>query len=233
MRSVLTVLRRSARHVSPGAVVAYPATSCQTRRYGDNTASKARSPFEGYSIDALDAPLTFTGATPTIEPPIPPPGTPSTPDPTPLSSDEDRIAKFRTVFGSPRERAAERKMEAEANSEVIAGIVVPPRPEEPENCCMSGCVNCVWDQYRDEMEEWALRSAMARTAMLAARDKAQINSAVSMDDDGAGSDSAWNGADDGGSTDLFADIPVGIREFMRTEKKLKERKRREAEAEGD
>lgn len=31
------------------------------------------------------------------------------------------------------------------------------RPQEPDNCCMSGCVNCVWDVYREEVEEWASR----------------------------------------------------------------------------
>ena len=42
----------------------------------------------------------------------------------------------------------------------------------------------------------------------------------SMDDDGGGSETNWS---PGEGRDLFADIPVGIREFMRTEKILKMR----------
>jgi hypothetical protein len=44
--------------------------------------------------------------------------------------------------------------------------------------------------------------------------------AVSMDDDGGGSEGNWS-MEGGGDEDLFEDIPVGIREFMKTEKKLK------------
>lgn len=42
----------------------------------------------------------------------------------------------------------------------------------------------------------------------------------SMDDDGGGSETNWT-AEEG--RDLFEGIPVGIREFMRTEKALKEK----------
>lgn len=37
---------------------------------------------------------------------------------------------------------------------MIAGVKVPDRPTEPDNCCMSGCVNCVWEQYNDDIREW-------------------------------------------------------------------------------
>lgn len=37
----------------------------------------------------------------------------------------------------------------------IAGITVPAKPEEPDNCCMSGCINCVWELFNDDLKEWA------------------------------------------------------------------------------
>lgn len=83
---------------------------------------------------------------------------------------------------------------------------------------MSGCVNCVWEQYRDEVEEWAAKSTEAR--MASARQKG-LDSGASMDDDGGGSETSWGTGLSG--EDLFGDIPVGIREFMRTEKRLKQR----------
>ncbi|WYZ35934.1 hypothetical protein EsH8_X_000581 [Colletotrichum jinshuiense] len=108
-------------------------------------------------------------------------------------------------------------------STMIAGILVPPRPDEPDNCCMSGCVNCVWERYREEMEEW---SATNKEAQARLREQEGASSSVSMDDDGGGSDTnpvpkdpeiAKNMWDDR----LYNDVPVGIREFMKTEKKLK------------
>lgn len=36
----------------------------------------------------------------------------------------------------------------------IAGIEVPAKPPEPDNCCMSGCINCVWELYRDDINIW-------------------------------------------------------------------------------
>jgi hypothetical protein len=27
-------------------------------------------------------------------------------------------------------------------------------PEPPDNCCMSGCVHCVWDLYEEELQEY-------------------------------------------------------------------------------
>ncbi|KAL7753467.1 hypothetical protein RI367_001242 [Sorochytrium milnesiophthora] len=30
----------------------------------------------------------------------------------------------------------------------------PVKPSPPDNCCMSGCVHCVWDLYADELVEY-------------------------------------------------------------------------------
>lgn len=92
---------------------------------------------------------------------------------------------------------------------------------------MSGCVNCVWDLYRDEFEEYAMAKKEAERAKQAEMRKMQQDtmaggaSAMSMDDDGGGSESNWSA--DQVDEDMFKNIPVGIREFMKQEKKLKER----------
>ncbi|KAI9804852.1 MAG: hypothetical protein M1825_001221 [Sarcosagium campestre] len=168
---------------------------------------------------------------------VPPPPPPASPE-----------SKARVVFGSRLAGPAERRAELASQSINVAGVLVPPRPLEPDNCCMSGCVNCVWDRYRDEIEEWAARSAEARTRLTRQRQAGQTSGmmgvdegtpahvATSMDDDGGGSEAMWASAlapenlDGAGAAavpsaaadDLFEGIPVGIREFMRTEKRLKE-----------
>ena len=124
----------------------------------------------------------------------------------------------------------------------INGVAIPPRPEEPDNCCMSGCVHCVWDDYRSEVESWAARVQEAknrqpqmgstRARSLPDRDMKQRGAAgrdelatasSSMDDDGGGSETNWDPSSPGIGDELFSNIPVGIREFMRTEKRLKEK----------
>lgn len=137
------------------------------------------------------------------------------------------------MFGSRLAGPSERKDDIESRSTRIAGVLVPPRPSEPDNCCMSGCVNCVWDIYRDELEEWAAKSAEARVRSRAlgaeGKEKQRMyreprviaEVAMSMDDDGGGSETNW--ALDSGGQDLFEGIPVGIRQFMMTEKMIKQR----------
>lgn len=121
---------------------------------------------------------------------------------------------------------------------------------------MSGCVNCVWDLYRDEMEEWAAKrkeadhSLKKEKSLEGARKKrrrtdagmsgstgralpveqADENAAHTMDEDGGGSEALWGKPLDSDLTgdDLYKNIPVGIREFMKQEKRLKEKHAREA-----
>ncbi|KAK7514646.1 oxidoreductase-like protein [Phyllosticta citriasiana] len=165
---------------------------------------------------------------------------------------EETQAKAQIVFGSRLAGPTERKAARKAAAREVAGVEIPPRPQEPDNCCMSGCVNCVWDVYRDELEEWALASREAKRRMKemkgeGEKDKEKENqvvaaeserrrladaaaaSSTSMDDDGGGSEALWSAEELGGEDgfaavedDLFKDIPVGIREFMKTEKKLKQ-----------
>jgi hypothetical protein len=142
---------------------------------------------------------------------------------------EERV---KIIFGSrllgPIEQA-DRLAARKAQSTLIAGVLVPPKPEEPDNCCMSGCVNCVWDRFRDEMEEWSLKNNEAQAALQKVEG--------SMDSDGGGSESNWTApapaigdtkiAKDFWDEGLYESVPVGIREFMKQEKRLKERHARE------
>lgn len=67
-------------------------------------------------------------------------------------SKEERIAK---IFGGRIKgemESSSRRLRQEPR--VIAGITVPARPLEPDNCCMSGCINCVWEMYNDDIQDW-------------------------------------------------------------------------------
>jgi Oxidoreductase-like protein, N-terminal len=147
--------------------------------------------------------------------------------------------RARVIFGSRLAGSGYERRSSDAPDatwRTINGIPIPPRPAEPDNCCMSGCVHCVWDDYRDEVEGWAIRlqQAQARgrgdnsesgqgiSLNLSAQRSEVANASTSMDEDGGGSETNWHSGDIG---DLFSSIPVGIREFMRTEKRLKARHR--------
>lgn len=115
-------------------------------------------------------------------------------------------------------------------------------------------MNCVWDRFRDELEEWAAKSKLANSALRKERSFENSRSkrigklgsysreigeaAASMDDDGGGSEGLWTESDikgddgDGKGEDLFEGIPVGIREFMKQEKRLKEKHAREGTSGG-
>ena len=141
----------------------------------------------------------------------------------------DGPARARIMFGAslsgPAERA-ERLARIKSQSQMVAGVLIPPKPEEPDNCCMSGCVNCVWERFREDMEDWT--AATKRAAEAQAKEKAgdAAASATSMDSDGGGSETNWAEgkiAKDMWDDELFQGVPVGIREFMKQEKKLKQK----------
>jgi len=222
------------------------------RRHASNSSDGQKNPLGGYYESIISQPLPQTTSA------TQQPTTPSPPTSLPKTDKEEVLAKARVVFGSRLAGPAERKEELDRKSTLIAGVLVPPRPSEPDNCCMSGCVNCVWDRYRDELEEWAMarkaanhnltkektsdrarrkpkKAPMEGTGlMLGEGEKGAQHTMVSMDDDGGGSETLWGtGLDaDFTSEELFKDVPVGIREFMKQEKKLKEKHVKEGTAGG-
>ncbi|KAH6842677.1 oxidoreductase-like protein [Chaetomium sp. MPI-CAGE-AT-0009] len=235
----------------------------------DETSPSSKAKSVPSSSSSSSSPDTLSPPPPQSPPPEPEPAKQEEP-----RSNDEQARSARVVFGAslagPAERA-ERLARLRAESRVVAGVVVPPRPEEPDNCCMSGCVNCVWDRYRDDMEEWAARSAEADRRLAADDAGAQVGvtedcmdgvergrvmelglhdgdvdrAAVGGDDDGGGSVGGW---EIGGSSsspppsgrivkdfwdeELYKNVPVGIREFMKHEKRLKEKHRREGTAGG-
>lgn len=116
---------------------------------------------------------------------------------------------------------------------IVNGVLLSSRPEEPDNCCMSGCVHCVWDIYREELEAWSVaqKSAMAQVHQ---KDNETADTSMKSRE----SEISGNAIDQRESTDaghvqqsagqidekLLEDIPVGIREFMKQEKRLQQAK---------
>ncbi|KAG9241575.1 putative UPF0651 protein, mitochondrial [Calycina marina] len=149
------------------------------------------------------------------------------------SSDPDPPILFSSRLTSPLERRTDKVKK----SKEIAGVLIPPRPEEPDNCCMSGCVNCVWDAYRDNIEEWAAATKLAESKLHAQqgqevpkREKDGGWEGKGGGNDGGGRERLWEGTGLDSSMkkeELLKGLPVGISEFMKIEKKLKEKKRRE------
>lgn len=192
---------------------------------------------EGEGKEPLDQPWEKTQPTTSTAPDLPPV------ESLPKADREEVKEKAKVVFGSRLASPVERRNKIEVGSQNIAGVMVPPKPEEPDNCCMSGCVNCVWDVYQEDLDEWASKSAEARQQLQAQKSSGSATGtmttktttsqepatpthvAVSMDDDGGGSETNWREgiAKSGEEGDLLGNIPVGIREFMRTEKMLKQK----------
>jgi hypothetical protein len=225
-----------------------PALLRHLRFVSNNTkpSTQQANPIGDYYASILE----FSTPAITSKPPI----TASSSSTPPISiAPPDAAPEPKILFSSRLSSPLERRSEIQRKSVLVAGVWVPPRPDEPDNCCMSGCVNCVWDRYRDELEEWAAarkeadralrkekgyeqgkkrrkQSGLSGTGlMLRDGEKGAEHTMVSMDDDGGGSETNWStGLDtEFTSEELFKAIPVGIREFMKQEKRLKEKHARE------
>ncbi|ODV93578.1 hypothetical protein PACTADRAFT_77118 [Pachysolen tannophilus NRRL Y-2460] len=70
----------------------------------------------------------------------------------------DFKVNFDDIFGGDPERKPKKTSRMDTSNrditKVIGGVSVPKKPIEPDNCCGSGCVNCVWLLYNDDFQEW-------------------------------------------------------------------------------
>ncbi|KAL4812609.1 oxidoreductase-like protein [Aspergillus spinulosporus] len=227
IRTSLAQTRRHRRISSPVHPLHHHAKP-DTNHLGDAQAY----PLSGYYSDILSARHSHRGQATTS--PSAPQQKPETPraqtNKLPQSPEERMAIVFGTRLAGPG-RSSRYNRGSNSAWKTVNGVPIPPKPEEPDNCCMSGCVHCVWDDYRDEMEEWAALLAQAKAKGGTSKSPKVVPTAIpktpvdvaassSMDDDGGGSETNWSSP--GSGDDLFADIPVGIREFMKTEKRLKQ-----------
>ncbi|KAI0509725.1 oxidoreductase-like protein [Xylaria bambusicola] len=246
---------------SPKSPRAKKAAAEPKSKANDNSGGSSSSSSTGTATSTTTTTSTSTSTSTTSPPSITnaTTGVPPQPSAEPATAQE----KARIIFGSrlagPAERA-DRLQAIRDRSTLVAGVLVPPRPEEPDNCCMSGCVNCVWDRYGEELEEWAAASTRAEAALQAQQSQKTKSKtvgdakkttrpppsiAMSMDDDGGGSESHWRQpsgqekeeiiakkADNKGppkiakdlwDDELYSNVPVGIREFMKQERRLKKK----------
>lgn len=94
----------------------------------------------------------------------------------------------------------------------------------------------MWDLFREEVEEWAARQTQAhRSGVARMSEKARTMRGRGRRDRGVKSEGVGDshGTDEGYDAvdleqeGLFDKLPVGIREFMNTEKRLRERRQAE------
>ncbi|CCF58222.1 hypothetical protein KAFR_0E00680 [Kazachstania africana CBS 2517] len=71
--------------------------------------------------------------------------------------------RMQRVFGGRLK--GEVRHRSEIQTLKIAGINVPEKPKEPDNCCMSGCRNCVWETYNEDLRHWNTKRKKAAASM--------------------------------------------------------------------
>ncbi|WVF69616.1 hypothetical protein IAT40_004394 [Kwoniella sp. CBS 6097] len=133
---------------------------------------------DGMTKDAFETSSTSPAGTSFQDVPKPP--SPSTPSSTSSSTEKAEIngtKGTKVVEPVPAMKdpsttsvvsASEKGTTTRTREVAVQGVMVPPKPIPPgeEDCCMSGCVHCVYTIYADDLETYSEAIVRARTALL-------------------------------------------------------------------
>ena len=131
-------------------------------------------PLTGFYLEILNNPLTAANPapprTPNSLPRTPPAPTPTAPIPAAVPKPA-AAAPATAGDGNAESPGSAPEQRQISRGETVAGVYVPPKPEEPDNCCMSGCVTCVMTTFLEDLEAWRDAKKAAAAALSALDDK--------------------------------------------------------------
>ncbi|KAI0460817.1 hypothetical protein LJB42_001552 [Komagataella kurtzmanii] len=145
-----------------------------------------------------------------------------------VSSPEERKLRFEEVFGVNKTNVSSRRdLSHRDEVKVIGGVRVPRKPIEPDNCCMSGCINCVWESFREDLKEWRTQTKQASHSLIAQGDAIKYKWPAGFDPPPKNLPRKYISEELRASNvetteDPDAeDLPISIRVFAELEKKMK------------
>lgn len=138
---------------------------------------------------------------------------------------QERMEK---VFGG-RIRGEDRQSSSRVDRSeprVIAGVTVPAKPTEPDNCCMLGCINCVWELFNEDVKEWKEKrleaaKAIKKTGGVWPADFDPPLKELAPENRPKGVKDVEESS--GTKDDAWGLVPVAMRVFAETERKIKAR----------
>lgn len=152
----------------------------------------------------------------------------------------EQPSRAETPFGAVEISKTQRQAEMEtkppssaATQPTLRGIKIPLKPSPPgaEDCCMSGCARCVYDLFKEDLEDYQESLSEARSALLAlttppvSREEWDDELLGKMpSSDGSGSVEDHAGKADAEVDAVIAGLDPSMKAFLEMERKMKKKK---------